>query len=483
MNNHNSNLSTEILNTIGKPVFFIDSNHKFIFVNNTFSNLYNKAPDEIIGKRIDEFFKEDTIEAIITQSIDKCLVDKSINFEEIVFGLEETIFNVEFYPHTNQNNEIDGVIAFADEIKIDENEDSVNDKFWLMAQNSRDLVYRMLLPDGVYDYVSPSCEKIIGYTQDELYDNPLLISEIIHTDFKEYFETEFQKLLNGKISESYEYKIIDKEGKERWVSQRNVLVKDIEGKPVAIEGSVREITRRKEMEIALAETNAKKDKFFSIISHDLRSPFNSILGFTNILLKTHKNIDDDKRQGIIENLYDTSRKAYDLLDNLLSWSKSQIGLLKYNPEKFNLRDIANEVIFFVEDSANSKKIKLENKIPAEIEVYADSILTETIIRNLFANAIKFTPEGGNITIKLSDNKIDNFVTISVIDNGIGISHDIVNDIFKVDSHAIKLGTNLEEGSGLGLLICKEFVTMQGGDIWVQSNEGEGSNFSFTIPKA
>lgn len=229
----------------------------------------------------------------------------------------------------------------------------------------------------------------------------------------------------------------------------------------------------------LTQANSLKDKMFSVISHDLRSPISSIklaLDFiSNGFLKPGEELYNDT----IKDLVKTTDEAYVLLENLLGWAKSQSNILKVVPESLDLKPLASSVAGLLKLTSENKKIRIENNIPEGIIVFADMQMIQSVIRNLLSNALKFTPENG--LIEMNAVKMDTEVKISIKDSGVGISQPNLKRIFDQDQPVKTFGTNKESGSGLGLILCKDFVEKNGGRIWVESEEGKGSTFSFTIP--
>lgn len=231
----------------------------------------------------------------------------------------------------------------------------------------------------------------------------------------------------------------------------------------------------------LNDLNRTKDKLFSIIGHDLGNQFNIIVGFSEFLKSSFRKMDPDKIEYHLTNIYKSSMHANDLLDNLLTWSKMQTKSIRFNPEPFNVYAKMIESIELLEAASTRKNIKIEVSAADKSMVYADQNMFSTVFRNLVANAIKFTPDNGNIDIQLTNS--GTFCEITVKDNGVGISGDILEKLFRIDSNHSTLGTNGEKGSGLGLILCKEFVEMNQGKIWVESEAGKGSTFVFTMPAA
>jgi ligand-binding sensor domain-containing protein/signal transduction histidine kinase len=229
----------------------------------------------------------------------------------------------------------------------------------------------------------------------------------------------------------------------------------------------------------LKDLNRTKDKLFSIIGHDLGNQFNIIVGFSEFLISAFKKLEPEKIEYHLTNIYHSSRHANELLDNLLTWSKMQTNSIQFNPKVFNVNDQIFESIDLLEGASTRKNIKIKVVANKEYLVYADLNMFSTVFRNLLANAIKFTPEKGKISIHLT--KSDGFCEITVKDNGVGISPENMEKLFRLDSNHSTLGTNGEKGTGLGLILCKEFVEKHQGKIWVESELNKGSIFKFTLP--
>ncbi|NQU68448.1 MAG: DUF3365 domain-containing protein [Candidatus Marinimicrobia bacterium] len=230
----------------------------------------------------------------------------------------------------------------------------------------------------------------------------------------------------------------------------------------------------------LMQTNATKDKFFSIIAHDLRNPFNIILGYTDLLKSGYHDLKDDDREEIIGEIDKSSNRAFELLENLLLWARVQKDRLEIVKVDLNVKEIINGATEAYLSGAEKKNLTVDFGIPENIIIHADKFTISTVIVNLFSNAIKFTPENGNIDISATDK--DHFIEISISDNGMGIPPENISKLFRVEYNLSTLGTNDEKGTGLGLILCKEFVEKNGGTIRVESEVGKGTNFIITIPK-
>ncbi len=244
---------------------------------------------------------------------------------------------------------------------------------------------------------------------------------------------------------------------------------------------IQRLTNQKleESEKELQNLNASKDRFFSIIAHDIKNPLAGILGFGEHLVRNYKTLDPEEIKEIAVTINDASHNLYSLLENLLSWSRLQTGRLKYSPTSFNLKEICSKSIELQKINAGNKGISLKSNLEDMLEVHADINMFMLVIRNLLSNAVKFTNKGG--TIVITSGREGGMAIICIRDNGVGISEENILKLFHIDGGFSTRGTSNEEGTGLGLLLCKECVEKNGGTISVSSKPGEGSTFCFTVP--
>jgi signal transduction histidine kinase len=229
----------------------------------------------------------------------------------------------------------------------------------------------------------------------------------------------------------------------------------------------------------LKELNASKDKFFSIIAHDLKNPFSSIIGISEILKEETKASANFVLENYATIINNSAVQTFMLLENLLEWANSQRGKIQFTPVSIDLNVLISEEFNILYDRAKEKRIELINSLQDNLMIIADKNMIKTILRNLISNAIKFTNKNGEVEVKALINNVN--LEISVSDNGIGMSEEIKVKLFKLDGNLSTRGTEDEKGTGLGLILCKEFVEKHGGKIWVESEEGKGSVFRFTIP--
>ncbi|MEN8119942.1 MAG: hybrid sensor histidine kinase/response regulator [Bacteroidota bacterium] len=237
-----------------------------------------------------------------------------------------------------------------------------------------------------------------------------------------------------------------------------------------------------EQELRIA--NTAKDKFFSIIAHDLKSPFNALFGFSELLYENFDEYDTEEQKEFISHVHQGLKNTYKLLEDLLLWSRAQSGTIDFNPEKLNLFMLILETMGLLGQAASEKSIDLKNEIAENVIVEADKNMLATILRNLISNAIKFTPKNGAITINarlMIIEKAQSYAEISIKDNGVGIAKEKLSQLFEISKNVSTKGTENEDGTGLGLMLCKELIEKHTGKIWVKSEVGIGSEFIFSLP--
>ncbi|NLT52467.1 MAG: PAS domain S-box protein, partial [Ignavibacteria bacterium] len=333
--------------------------------------------------------------------------------------------------------------------------------------------------------------EICGYKLEELM--PVSIStweKLIHPE-------DFEKS-NKLIKYHFEWKtdIYEFEGRMKhkngnwiWILDRGKVAEyDLIGKPLRMIGTHLDITSRKNAEMQLkkyaeelAESNSTKDKFFSIISHDLRSPFQGFLGLTEILSDKENNFSREEISEISREMNKSAENMLSLLRNLFEWAQIQKGTIDYYPKKFSISDNINSAILIHSQKAAQKNIEIVNESDTKTIVFADERMVNSILGNLIANALKFTEKNGKVICKTKE-KDENFIEISIKDTGIGMSSQLLKKLFKISEKTGRKGTEGEESTGLGLILCKDFVRLNKGEIWAESAEGKGSTFYFTLPK-
>ncbi|MFA4923841.1 MAG: PAS domain-containing sensor histidine kinase, partial [Ignavibacteriaceae bacterium] len=322
-------------------------------------------------------------------------------------------------------------------------------------------------------------KEILGKTDFDFYPKELA---------EGFFSDDQLVIQSGQPILNREEYLLDEKGEKQWLLTSKIPLKDEKGIILGLVGIGRNITARKCAELIiqqqnnqLLELNATKDKFFSIIAHDLRSPFQGFLAMTEMMTENIDEFSPEELVKFITEMNQSAQNLYKLLQNLLDWAQLKKGSFSFTPEEFSLSKIVSENSEQINKRAIQKGITIINEVPQEQKVFADERMTNSILGNLLSNAVKFTRKEGTVTIKAKT--ISNgMVEIAVQDTGVGISERVVNKLFKIDEKVGSKGTEGELSTGLGLLLCKEFVEKHGGKIWVESEEGKGSSFYFTISK-
>ena len=342
--------------------------------------------------------------------------------------------------------------------------------------------------DGNIEYVNPHFCELTGYTYEEaLSNNPKILKSGLTS--REVFEDLWSTILRGEV---WNGEFINKKKNEEiyYESARIAPIFDEEGIIISFIAIKEDITERKtnlkrieQSEQELKELNAKKDKFFSIIAHDLRSPFSGLVGLTSLLKENIKNLGPKEIDYYLELINHSTQHVLKLLEDLLAWARTQTGRTEFNPIHLNSYESIQESIQVQLLAANAKSITIKNSATPNLMAFADRNMVLTILRNIVANAIKYTHRNGTIEINSYTKTYQDkpFVIFAVKDNGTGIPKDKMNKIFKIEENFSNPGTEKEKGTGLGLILCKEFVEINGGKIWCESTEGVGSIFYFSLP--
>ncbi|MBK8662626.1 MAG: PAS domain S-box protein [Ignavibacteriales bacterium] len=469
----------------------VETGGEVIFVNNSFVRIFGYNSElEIVGRPISNFFSAvgDTLTDDDFSTGDSGKEFKGLKSDSTKFLAEVSTASFEF------NNKTFKVLIIRDITQIRMSQKLIEDseaKYRSIAENIDDFLWVSEQVNGVLQpvFVTASFVAMTGYKIQDFVGNNQFWFKIIHPeDIQQYFQ-DLKNLFRNKYknSGSVEVRILTRNGLAIWIRNKITVVRDGD-KIIKMFGLVSDITKQKqaEQEIRLSTENLKslneaKDRFISIISHDMRTPFSSILGFTDFLLSEEMNPDEMKKY--VSYIQDSTKIMLGLVNSLLDWTRLQTGRMKFEPVKQNLNLIVSKSFSAVSGTALQKSINLVNDVPDDITVFVDQNLILQVFNNLFSNAIKFTPAGGRISAGITGKINGRFLEVFVKDSGVGIRAEDIPKVFKVDTKFTTVGTAGEKGTGLGLSLVKEIIEKHGGTIDLESTPGVGTSFIFTIPAA
>lgn len=372
-------------------------------------------------------------------------------------------------------------------ISKDDEQKKLFDFLEVLFNRSNDWVY-LINSNRQIVFISSNCKDVTGYTDADFYENNNLIFNIVHATDKSFVTKILESEFSGHPQKALEFKIVTSQGKEKWIEQKIVPFFDNDKSYLGSFVSNRDDSKRKNFEVALktSEENLKaavadKDKFFSILAHDIRSSFSGLIGLSQFLNNELDDLDKPKVKELVEKINYSVRSIFTFIENILEWSRIQSGRMEIKPKRFSLTDLIIEVIAINRAGMTKKNINIEFDQADEFTVFADENMISVVLRNLVSNALKFSYGGSKIELKLT--RKDKFIEFGIKDEGTGIRKDELDQLFKIGSSVAKSGTENEQGTGIGLILSKEFIEKNGGRIVAESEFGKGSRFTFTLPAA
>ena len=502
MNNIVDLTETLISDSLEKKLFqFIEyfPTAAFLLDENLVIRNVNKLAELIIGYDIEKIVGKNIIELVPKMETDQIrnILQKSFatsvpNTAEMVIrtsdGSNLNVLSMFRCFKDHDTNNVFCVLSIIDYTPQKMKEEIIRDseeRFKNMANTAPVMIW-IADVEGLFSFVN---KVWLDYSGGEL-GNQLGINWLnnVHPDDLEKLVNNYQKALKTKKPFSVEFRLMDKKSKYEWMLIKGTPRYTNENVYMGFIGSCISIHDQKEFETKISNLNeelvhtiATKDKFFSIISHDLRSPLSGLMGILDILNTNYESLEEKEKREFITDAAVASKTTFTLMENLLEWSRIQTGKISYQPEMLRIQRLADNMAALYEQNLKNKEINFVNSIKPDIFAFADKSMTETIFRNLISNALKFTHTGGNITV--SSEIENNMVIIKVEDSGVGIEQENITKLFRVDAGFSTKGTTEESGTGLGLIICKELAEKQKGKIWVESKKDEGSTFYFSVPIA
>lgn len=463
---------------------YVFTHQRITKINKAMLEQYKAKEEDFIGLTPSDFFSHDIEygKKVWRKFFDEGILH--IDTTEKRFDQTDMIVNGDYICLYDDKKRITGHFGTQRDVtqertqqaKIRENEE----RFRAISEYANEGII-LIDQNGNITYANPAVENIFEFSVDEL------LGSNIH-----------QKLARNKFGEeeNENFKKWQKTGKGKVIRQKqfmNITTKTGKEKTIQISissiyhqnswnavGIIHDVTQEKEAEEKLIELNASKDKFFSIIAHDLRSPFSGFMALSELLNQESENIKTEELKQISSAMVKSANSVYNLLDDLLKWANTQSGNVPFEPEEIDLYELIFNNIYLMNKTASKKDVKIVNNCEQNLIIKCDRNMITSVIRNLLDNAIKFSNPGDEINVSFRNT--DEFIAISVKDNGKGMEEDLKKKLFKVGSNIVRKGTKNEKGSGLGLLLVKEFLNKHNGDITVESAIGEGSTFTFTLPK-
>ncbi len=489
--NLSENPYLDIINSLNDAIYILDKDGYFLDVSDAAERLYGYKKDYFIDKN-PEFLSAPGFNDIdqVLNYIKEAYNGKTVLFEFWGLKKDGTVFpkEVSLTPGSWFGKKV--VIAVGREMterkKAEEALKISEEKYRLLVQYSSDPIFSFN-PDESYRFVNEAFaiqfgkkpEEIIGKTPFDIFP---------HDEAEKRLRLVRQVFQTGETGE-IEVKVINAQGEEKFYLTIVDPIKDTKGDILWVTCISKEITLRKKAEEELKlknellnASNAEKDKFFSIIAHDLRGPMNGFLGLTGIMADDIESLSAFELKEIATTMRSSAVNIYRLIENLLEWSKMQRGKIKFEPQPMFLKSSLTKSIELMNDSVHKKEIELQINIPEHLVVFADIHMLETVVRNLISNAVKFSFKGGIVEISAAKSE-NNMMQVIVKDYGIGMNPDLLGKLFKLTENVNRKGTEGEPSTGLGLILCKEFVEKQGGIIWAESTEGQGSSFIFSLPQS
>lgn len=472
---------------------------RFVLINDSCVKMFGyKSASEILGQYplnfVDEKDKE-RITGFIDQAEDGKDTLTRFNFtgrkkNDSTFELE---ISISFYKTDDEKFSVWVLRDITEEKEAQDALQTSEERYRGITENINECIWTAENRNGQLNAVfyTPAIKKITSYEAKAFIDDPELWGKIIHPDDVEYVDNKLDKLYGdpSRNLDTLGYRIIDALGNVIWIENKITVVRDNKGFIQKLFGIISDVSLAKRIQeefkksaADLKELNETKDRFISIISHDLRTPFSSIIGFTDLLL-TETDIEEDRRTQYIEFIQESSKSMLGLVNSLLDWTRLQTGRYRFEPERINAKGIITKSIQMLSGAALQKNITLINSLEKDFYIHADEGLMLQVFNNLITNAIKFTKPGGTVKIDASANIEKRQMEFRVQDDGIGIRKEDIDKLFKVDTKFTTEGTTGEKGSGLGLSLVYEIIRKHGGDIWVESEKGKGTTFIFAVPVA
>ncbi len=483
-----------VINVVKSPFFVKDENHKWLMLNDAAVEMMGKPREALLGQSDYDLYPREQAE-VFWQNDEKVLKSGGMSNEEQISWSDGTIHTIVTHKqlYTEKPSGRKYIVGTIHDIsmykKIEAELRASELKYRELFDNANDFIITLDMEGNITNanrtLLQHLCTDLESLTHRNAY-------EFVKEENREFMLGLRDQLLAGELVDAFEVEAFNLEGQQ--------LIYEVKASVISHEGEIAgaqcvfsDVTQRREALLKLeeynknlVELNKTRDKFFSIIAHDLRNPFSSMIGFAELLLEDLDDLTKDEIRDSLKIIRNSGKNSLNLLENLLSWSRLETGRMPFNPVEIILSNVIDEVVNVLFSLAYRKKIEIHNLVEPDVVLFADKNMLNTILNNLVMNAIKFTPVGGEIKV-FSGETINNpgmekeFVKISVADTGVGMDEEMCKRIFSLNKPVSSPGTEKEQGTGLGLLLSREMVEKHGGSILVESTSGKGSVFSILIP--
>ena len=473
-------LLESIADGLPDSIFAKDLNGNFLFVNAALAKSVGQDPKELFGKNNYSVFLPDEANKTLEKDFEIMRSGKIETFEEqLTTPSGSFVFLTTKGPMKDAHGKIVGLFGIARDITERKKEEEAlrvsQEKFVFAFDSSPNAILIQDEETGQYLEANASVKTVFGYSHKVfLRKTPLDLN--LYKDMA-VREKLLEILKTNDFVQNMEIVGRHKTGTDLYLLL-TVVRRYIDNRPF-LYVNVQDVTQRKQVELELQKLNLDKDRFISILGHDLRGPVNSIVSLLDIVNENISNMEMDEIKEIVRLVYQSITNTSRLLDDVLLWATAKSGTMEFNPKIINFTMDCHDIIDLLQFTATAKNITIELLSEISLEVYADKNMLDTILRNLISNALKFTNEYGKINVSAQKNREG--VVVSVSDNGVGISDKDLKKVFDKTELFTSIGTNEEKGTGFGLKLCQEFVEKHGGKIWVESEVGVGSTFHFSLP--
>lgn len=477
-----------IFNNVTDLIFLVKiegkDKYRFESVNKSYLEVTKMNKEDIINKTFEEVLSPKVFETVKKTYETILKTGQPIIQEELWTDIraKNLYVEVKLSPVSINSKKITHVLGSARDITERKKREGIEVGYKVLLDAVSEAIY-ILDKDGKFLDVNNGALKMYGYSKEEFYGKtPAFLSAPDKNDLEKTINDVGRAFAGEVVAFNWWGKRKNGEifPKEVILNKTNYHGQD------AVIATARDISDRykndekqKQYTAELKELNDAKDKFFSIIAHDLRSPFNGLLGFSKVLSDEFDELTNDEVKEYISYVYSSAKNVFNLIENLLQWSRIQTGRMEFQPIRIDLHELVFKIVNLFTSVAIEKHISLRNLVPLNITIKADQNMLNSIIQNLIANALKFTNQGGNVIV--SYELLNGFHKITVSDNGVGISAENQKKLFRIDSHYSTIGTANEEGTGLGLILCNELAEQNGGHIHLESELDKGSKFTVILP--